>query len=255
MSARPRPGPVACSPGQAVRWRRGADPIHASVRHQRPPRGRVDRAAPDIRRCDSAAGDPARARHRPGAGDAARSHLQPLGPRRAASHRARARLQLRWSSGHRQDDLRRSHRALARPPPAARPLCRARIAVDGRDAEERGRHLPHRARRAGRAAVRRSRRHRRAAIDISRSRFSARIEHRRQRAAAGTRVVQRRGDLRHEPRGELRSGIRATHPDARPVRDARGGRTRADLARAVASCADAARGRRRFPGVGRAATR
>src|SRR4029453_4727627 len=26
-----------------------------------------------------------------------------------------------------------------------------------------------------------------------------------------------RGDFRHEPRGELRSGIRATYPDTRPV--------------------------------------
>jgi ATPase family associated with various cellular activities (AAA) len=45
---------------------------------------------------------------------------------------------------------------------------------------------------------------RRAAIDLGRSQLSAGIEHHGQRAAAGARVVQRRGDLRHQPRGELR---------------------------------------------------
>src|SRR5438105_2023297 len=45
----------------------------------------------------------------------------------------------------------------------------------------------------------------------------------------GTRNVQRRSDLRHKSRGELRSGFRATHPDTRPLRNARGDGTREDL--------------------------
>ncbi len=69
---------------------------------------------------------------------------------------------------------------------------------------------------------------------VGRTRLPPRVEHRRPRAAQGTGNVQRRRDLRDQPRGQLRSGVRAADPDARPLRDARRERARANLARADA---------------------
>ena len=134
---------------------------------------RVSRSATHLRRRDPAAGDAAIARAGAHARDPSRSDLRPLGTWRAASDQPGARVQFRWTTGDRQDDLRRGDRSRARQAPPRRSLRRGGVDVDGRDTEEHRCDVPPRAQGERRAAVRRGGRHRVATFVVTRTMASS----------------------------------------------------------------------------------
>ena len=183
------------------------------------------------------------AQSRAGPGPEARPHFQQWGLAERHSTRAGSRLPLRGTARHREDDLRRGDRHAL-----GKKLLVVRYAeLESRWVGQTAKHVAAVFRDAARARTRCSSSTRRMRSPAGGSPRSSAAYEREANAVVNVllhelETVPRRGHLRHQPRRQHRSRLRAADPHAHSLRDARRRRSGSGSGRCSSTPQDAARG-------------